>query len=196
MATRVHRLRRRSPSAGHILASLLLALQMGGCGGAVGGAAGGGAVGGSAAQEVAAPEPTRELARDFSLQSLDGETVSLSDFRGEWVLLNFWATWCPPCVKEMPYLEEIAGTRDVRVLGVNFNEDEATTREFVSEHGITFPILMDPDDVTLLVYGVRGLPRTFAIAPDGSIAASFVGELNPARVDAWLDDHGVPVRAQ
>ncbi|MBP6440576.1 MAG: TlpA family protein disulfide reductase, partial [Caldilineaceae bacterium] len=104
---------------------------------------------------------TRELARDFTLTTLAGEPVTLSDYRGKWVLLNFWATWCPPCVEEMPYLNQLAAERDLVVLGVNFNEDRERVAQFVAEKGIDFPILLEPDDITLLFYGVRGLPRTF-----------------------------------
>ncbi|MCB0022998.1 MAG: TlpA family protein disulfide reductase [Caldilinea sp.] len=146
------------------------------------------------AAAISTSPATPEISRDFTLPTLNGGTLSLSDLRGEWVVLNFWATWCAPCVKEMPYLSTVAETRDVHVVGVNFNEDAATVRKFVADHAIDFPILLDPDDITLLVYGVRGLPRTFVIAPDGTIAHSVIGQLDPDRFDRWLDEHGVPLR--
>ncbi len=149
----------------------------------------------AAAGEPSAPvAATAEMGRDFTLPSLAGGTVSLGDLRGEWVVLNFWATWCPPCVEEMPYLAEVAETRAVNVLGVNFKEDAVVVEKFVEDHAITFPILLDPDDITLLVYGVRGLPRTFVIAPDGTIAHSVIGQLDPVAFERWLDEHGVPTR--
>jgi thiol-disulfide isomerase/thioredoxin len=138
-----------------------------------------------------AATPTSELARGFTLATLDGESVSLSDYRGQWVLLNFWATWCPPCVEEMPYLNQLAAERDLVVLGVNFNEESERVAQFVAEKGIDFPILLQPDDITLLFYGVRGLPRTFLIAPDGTLADSVIGALHPARFSATLDAHGI-----
>jgi thiol-disulfide isomerase/thioredoxin len=131
------------------------------------------------------------LARDFTLTTLDGESVSLSDYRGQWVLLNFWATWCGPCVEEMPYLNQLAAERDLAVLGVNFKEDTAPVAQFVAEKGIDFPILLQPDDITLLFYGVRGLPRTFLIAPDGTVAHTAIGALRPAAFSATLDALGV-----
>lgn len=146
------------------------------------------------AQAAAAPSPTPEMARDFTLQTLDGDTFNLSELRGQWALVNFWATWCVPCVKEMPYLNQLAAAREIQVVGVNFNEGEGVVRAFVDEYGIAFPILMQPDDITLLVYGVRGLPRTFVIAPDGAIALTIIGEIDPARLDAWLDKQQIPVR--
>jgi thiol-disulfide isomerase/thioredoxin len=135
---------------------------------------------------------TPEIARDFMLQTLDGTTLNLRELRGQWVILNFWATWCAPCVKEMPYLTQLAKEREVQVLGVNFNEDAETARRFVSEHGISFPILLQPDDITLLVYGVRALPRTFVIDPSGALVQTIVGQIDPARFDDWLNEQGIP----
>lgn len=140
--------------------------------------------------------PPPELAHDFTLPTLTGQSVTLSRLRGQWVVLNFWATWCPPCVKEMPYLQQLVAERQLVVLGVNFNESAETAAQFVAEHGLTFPILLNPDDITLLVYQVRGLPRTFVIAPDGAIALRIVGEIEPAQFDAWLDEQAVGVAAR
>lgn len=180
----------RQRFASMITTTLLAFLLLAGCGQS----AAPGAAPAPDAEAAAAPSATPELARDFTLQTLDGETVSLSDLRGQWVLLNFWATWCAPCVKEMPYLNQLAAEREMQVLGVNFNEDEEIARSFVDEHGISFPILMQPDDITLLMYGVRGLPRTFLIAPDGAIAQTIIGQIDPARLDALLDEQQVPRR--
>jgi thiol-disulfide isomerase/thioredoxin len=166
--------------------ALLAALLLVGCAPAMPGSA----------PRAAAPQSTAtpEMSRDFTLATLGGETLTLSDLRGEWVVLNFWATWCAPCVEEMPYLNQVAAERDVRVLGVNFNEDAAAVAQFVAGHAISFPILMQPDDITLLVYGVRGLPRTTVIAPDGTIAHTIIGQIAPTAFDAWLDAHQVPQR--
>ena len=135
--------------------------------------------------------PTPEPARDFTLTTLAGDPVTLSDYRGQWVLVNFWATWCPPCIEEMPYLNQLAAERDLVVLGVNFNEDREQVARFVAKNEIDFPILLEPDDITLLFYGVRGLPRTFLIAPDGTLAHSVIGALRPAEFNAFLDAQGL-----
>ena len=127
---------------------------------------------------------------------MNGEPVALSDYRGQWVLVNFWATWCPPCVEEMPFLDQLAAERDLVVLGVNFKEEAALVAQFVAENGIDFPILLQPDEITLLFYGVRGLPRTFLIAPDGTLAHTAIGALRPAEFSARLDELGVAPRAQ
>ena len=138
------------------------------------------------------PVPTREPepAPDFTLTTLDGNTVSLSDYEGEWVLLNFWATWCPPCIVEMPYLQTLAD-RGLNVLGVNMAEPEENVELFTIRHGITFPILMEPDDILVLDYQARTLPRTVIIAPDGTMALRITGPIDGEQLDPWLAKHGV-----
>lgn len=111
------------------------------------------------------------LAPDFTAAALDGTPYTLSALRGRWVLLNFWATWCAPCTAELPALQQIADTYAdaVVVLGVNLRESAATVAPFVAAHKLRFPILIDPDDATLVSYQVIGLPQTLLIAPDGAI---------------------------
>lgn len=135
--------------------------------------------------------PTFEPARDFTLQTLAGEAITLSDLRGQWVLLNFWATWCPPCVAEMPYLQRLADDSNIAVLGVNFHESPAAVNRFLTDHAITFPILMNPDQVTIIFYQARSLPRTILINPDGLIALRIIGPIDEAHLDAWLDERGL-----
>lgn len=146
-----------------------------------------------AGQPTAAPQTlaTPEAARDFTLPTLDGESITLSDLKGGWVLLNFWATWCGPCVEEMPYLNELARERPLTVLGINFHEEAEPVQSFVDEYKISFPILMELDSVTEMVYGVRALPRTYLIAPNGMIARRIVGQIVPEDLNAWLDQQGV-----
>lgn len=144
---------------------------------------------GSTTETVGHPTLTPELAHDFTLETLNGKTVTLSDLRGQWVLINFWATWCRPCVEEMPALQKLAQERGLVVLGVNFNEPGEAVAEFIAQHHISFPILMNPDDITLLTYQVRALPRTFVIAPDGTMALSIAGTIDSRQFDAWLDTH-------
>ena len=125
---------------------------------------------------VAGEDEESFIAPEFTLTSIDGDTVSLSALRGQWVMLNFWATWCKPCVEEMPVLQEISETHDDLVLlGINVREDIQLVEDFLSENGITYPILMTPQsaeaDQMLINYFPSGmaLPQSVIIAPDGEI---------------------------
>lgn len=138
----------------------------------------------------AVPETDPDPAPAFTLPTLNGQEVSLSDYQGEWVILNFWATWCPPCVSEMPYLQSLAD-RGINVLGVNMAEPAEQVKLFTIKHGIKFPILMEPYDNLVLDYQARQLPRTVIIAPDGNIALRISGPIDGEQLDPWLEEHGV-----
>lgn len=135
-----------------------------------------------------APVTPTALAPHFQLATLTGESISLSELRGRWVVINFWATWCIPCREEMPYLQMLADQHadQLTVLAVNLREPASTIQPFVDELGLRLPILVLPDDQTLLAYGVRGLPLTVVVAPDGSLVLRQVGPLTPPSFDRWL----------
>jgi thiol-disulfide isomerase/thioredoxin len=127
-----------------------------------------------------------KLAPDFKLISLDKQEVSLSDFRGKPVLINFWASWCGPCRIEMPFLQEVYeewNSKGLVMLAVNLQENPTTVKKFVENAGLTFPILLSPGNAVPLSYNVRGIPATFLIDADGVIrdikigAFSGVGEI-------------------
>src|SRR5690606_35153974 len=104
------------------------------------------------------------LAPDFVLvEPGTGDHVSLSDFRGQPVVLNFWATWCVPCRTEMPDLQDAHNEEDVVVLGVNWQESESVVQGFLDEFELTFPIALDREGGVREHYGVVGLPATFFI---------------------------------
>ncbi|WP_159884821.1 redoxin domain-containing protein [Paenibacillus puerhi] len=120
-----------------------------------------------------------DAAPEFTAMTLEGEAVALSDYRGQGVMLNFWASWCGPCVSEMPrmneaYEDDLPG---VAVLAVNVGESRGTAAGFVSDHKLTFPILLDPSGEAADSYGLIGLPRTFLIDKQGRIAQIVPGEL-------------------
>ncbi|MGB5538951.1 MAG: TlpA disulfide reductase family protein [Gammaproteobacteria bacterium] len=116
----------------------------------------------------------------FALTDMDGKTHRVEDYRGNWVLINFWATWCPPCRKEMPSLEKLYQAyqdRSFRVLAVNQWEDVDHVFSYMGELNVfpSFPILFDPESKISEAYGVRGLPTSFIIDPQGRIAYRAVG---------------------
>ncbi|MGY0692743.1 TlpA disulfide reductase family protein [Virgibacillus sp. FSP13] len=97
-----------------------------------------------------------EIAPDFELETLEGETVRLSDYKGKRVLVNFWATWCPPCRAEIPDLEKLYDKKDVTILAVNLTESEKSEdnfTDFVEKFEMTFPVLMDVNsDVSYIMF--------------------------------------------
>ncbi len=120
------------------------------------------------------------LAPDFSLETTDGQIIRLSELRGKTVVLNFWATWCPPCRAEMPTLERIAqeyADQDVILLGINLNflDKAAEIQAFLEKYGITFPILLDRQGEVARLYEISALPTTFFIGPDGMIRYVVIG---------------------
>jgi peroxiredoxin len=134
------------------------------------------------------PGPGLALTRpapSLRLPSLAGGTIELSAFRGHVVVLNFWASWCPPCVEEMPSLEGLhraLGVEGLVVLGVSVDENERELRRFVERYGLTFPILRDPSGVFAAEgYLTQDFPTTFVIDHEGILRARYIG---PARWDA------------
>jgi peroxiredoxin len=121
-----------------------------------------------------------ESTADFELKNLDGETVSLSDYRGNAVMLNFWASWCGPCRFEMPYLQEIY--EDIKwkaaglvILAVNVGESAAVVENFMEANGFEFTVLLDTTGEVATKYNVRGIPATFFLDERGIIQYSDVG---------------------
>ncbi len=120
------------------------------------------------------------VATDFQLDNLDGQSVSLSDFRGKPVLANFWATWCPPCRSEMPFIQDTFTDKKwadegLVVLAIDIGESSSTVREFVENYGLTFPVLLDSTQDVFLEYYARAIPTTFFIDREGIIQDIRIG---------------------
>ncbi len=132
-------------------------------------------------------------APEFSLETLDGSTASLAQYRGHPLVLNFWATWCSPCKAEMPMLGRYAEQYgpDLVVVGVNYGESRADAQGFVDANGIRFPILLDPGSSTGPVYLIRAFPTTFFIDKDGVLRSMHVGQLSEDLLDQYLKTIGL-----
>lgn len=123
-----------------------------------------------------------DLAPDFELETLDGDTVRLSDFRGKRVMLNFWATWCPPCRAEMPDMQRFHEDKDVVILAVNLtdtpNESIEKVEDFIDEFGITFRALLDTETAVANLYQIQPIPTNYLIDSEGIIHNKAFGALN------------------
>ncbi len=138
----------------------------------------------SVSAESATDEP---FPPDFTLTDQYGETHTLSDYRGKAVFLNFWTTWCPWCIREMPDIEELyhelgENQEEVVILGIGApssydSVDEAGIIAFLEEHGWTYPVLMDPTGELFDLFGAQSLPTTWLIRPDGNPLGYIPGAL-------------------
>ncbi|MFC1838102.1 TlpA disulfide reductase family protein [Thermodesulfobacteriota bacterium] len=121
-------------------------------------------------------------APNFTLPGLDGESVSLDDYRGKVVLLNIWATWCPPCVAEAPSLEKLNKRfkdDDFKLLTVSIDEGgESVIVPFMERNKLSFPVLVDPEGSIMELYRTTGVPESFIIRKDGIVDGKIEGALD------------------
>lgn len=130
-----------------------------------------------------------KVAPDFVLASLDGSDVKLSDFAGRPVFVNFWATWCVPCRKEMPEIiaaSERYADRNLAVIAVNVQEPRDAAAGFAKDFGMTFPTVLDPRGQVAAAYRVTGLPTSYFIDRDGVIRGVWFGPLDADEMDKQL----------
>ncbi len=131
-------------------------------------------------------------APDFTLQSLDGKTVRLTDFRGKAVLLNFWATWCEPCKLEMPWFVELQkqyGPQGLEVLGVAMDDSgKETVAKFAKDMGVNYPVLLGKESVGDEYGGLEYLPTSFYIDRDGKVVARVFGLRSRSDIEDWIKE--------
>ncbi|MGR4066693.1 redoxin family protein [Billgrantia sp. C5P2] len=133
--------------------------------------------------------PLRELP-SVTLENLDGEPVNLQDLRGERVVVNLWATWCPPCLREMPLLAEADEREGVSVVVINQGEELLQVVRYLDEQELAFRYaLLDPSQEMMKTMASPGLPTTVLFDREGRAVERHVGELSRAQLDGWLQSH-------
>jgi len=130
-----------------------------------------------------------DTAPDFTLRTLDGKTVSLSDYAGKPVVLNFWASYCHPCREEFPLFREQLAEHpdDFVVLGVDAKDIESDAKRFAKDEKATWPIVFDGENEVAQAYGVGAVPQTFFIKPNGKVALRYYSQIPD---DKWSDAVG------
>ncbi|MBT2581700.1 redoxin domain-containing protein [Planococcus sp. ISL-109] len=135
-----------------------------------------------------------ELAPDFKLTTLAGEEMRLSDYRGKAVILNFWATWCPPCRAEMPHMQDFYENQqanDLEVLAVNLTTEDSGLSDiesFVEEFGLGFPIPMDVDGEVGKLYQAFSIPTSYIIDREGRVRHKIVGPMDEEMMNGFIEE--------
>jgi cytochrome c biogenesis protein CcmG/thiol:disulfide interchange protein DsbE len=140
------------------------------------------------------PPTVGQPAPDFALRTPDGAVVKLSDLRGSVVLVNFWATWCRPCKQELPDIQHAYDefhARGLEVLEVDYQESAGDAAAFFKEHNITLPMVLDSEGGVYAQYRLQGLPDSFFVTRDGTIAALQFGQLTADKIRERLTQAGL-----
>ncbi|HWI61925.1 MAG TPA: thiol-disulfide oxidoreductase ResA [Symbiobacteriaceae bacterium] len=133
--------------------------------------------------------PNGAKAPDFELKTTDGTAIKLSDLKGKAVMLNFFATWCPPCRAEMPALQEVYKEYEAKgfvVLAINLNESNLAVNQFRDKLGLTFPIVIDKDDHVSKLYDIVPLPTSYFINKDGVVVGKWTGEITKEKLRSFV----------
>ncbi len=120
-------------------------------------------------------------APDFTVPEMDQSSLALTQYKNQVVVLNFWATWCPPCVEEAPSLEKFATQtkpRGVTVIGVSVDQDQAALEKFIADYHLSYPIARDPQQALAARYGTFKFPETYIIDRNGRVAEKIVGAID------------------
>ncbi|EXX84788.1 thiol-disulfide oxidoreductase [Paenibacillus darwinianus] len=128
---------------------------------------------------------------EFELAAMDGSVQKLSDYKGRPLVINFWGTFCPPCVKEMPEFQRQYVKwkgEGLEILAINLSEDDITVTNFLKRFNLDYQILRDRDRQTEKAYGVRQYPTTFFVKPNGEIKEIFIGGMTEAAIDERITE--------
>ncbi|SDH95196.1 Peroxiredoxin [Alteribacillus persepolensis] len=132
-----------------------------------------------------------DIAPNFVLQTMDGNEIELKDLRGQGVFLNFWGTYCPPCVDEMPDMDnqyQEFKDRGVEILAVNVGESDLAIERFVDRLGLTYPILKDPNKNVMDRYGIGPLPATYLLDENGEVKQVITGRMSEEDIKAYMEE--------
>jgi len=143
-----------------------------------------------AASSLASSSLEGQVAPDFVLKSASGENLRLSEYRGDVVMINFWATWCGPCRQEMPLLDELYGRYQrvgFKLLGINIDDDSRRAMKMVQELGVTFPVLFDENKEVSKLYKVDAMPVTILVDREGQVRHVHHG-YKPGYEDKYLTE--------
>lgn len=136
--------------------------------------------------------PSTALAVDFDFTDVEGEAHKLSQYRGQWVVVNFWATWCPPCRKEIPDLSDFhLENEDAMVIGVNYEPGlkEERLKNFIAVYLMAYPVTRVNDDIIEALGEPRGLPTSVLISPQGEVVKTIAGMVSEQSLNKLIEQH-------
>jgi peroxiredoxin len=128
-------------------------------------------------------------APELTLTNMQDQTVSLADYRGQWVLVNNWATWCPPCRAEMPELHayyESHKDEGFILIGISSGDSKSQIADFIQEYGLSFPMWQDPTSASLRAFGMDYLPSSFVIDPSGTVRLAWTGAVSLETLEKYV----------
>ncbi|ULO05613.1 redoxin domain-containing protein [Paenibacillus sp. 19GGS1-52] len=141
-------------------------------------------------------EAAGAVAPIFELTTIQGQKVRLADYKGQVVVINFWASWCGPCVREMPLIDRIHQTQapEVTTLFINVGESKGTVVDYLESQHFSFPVSIDITGRASGLYGITGLPATFIIDASGVIRKAVLGEITEySQLESWVEDAKIPL---